>query len=123
MLSESVRSSVTWNLKRAPFPPDVSSKEVFLEEYIATLFPPFIDKLIKFLHEDLGLEQNNVILTFFADTIGDDKEVTLFTIGDSWRCQPLIVPIVVARLAYCLEKDAKKEDLPYYYLSAKGEDD
>lgn len=104
--------------ERAAFPPDVSNKEAFLEEYIATLFPPFIDNFIKILHKDLGLEQNAIISTFFADTVASGKELTVFTIGDSWRPKPLLAPPVIARLAHFLGKGVKKEDLPYYYLSA-----
>ena len=60
-------------------PPHVSDKETFLaiESTSLSLFPPFVDNLraIRFLHEYLGLPQENIILRFFADTIGDDKEL------------------------------------------------
>jgi hypothetical protein len=105
-------------LERAAFPPDVSDKEAFLEESIATLFPDFMDKFIKILHKELGLTEKGVIPTFFADTVANNKDITLFTIGDSWRFKLLLPPAIIARMAHFLEKDVKKEDLPYYYLSA-----
>jgi len=118
-LSDAVRILKKFRyLERANFPPDVSDKEVFLEEYITTLFPAFVDKFIKALHEDLGLTQKCVIPTFFADTVANNKEITLFTIGDSWRFKLLLPPAIIAKLAHFLGKDVKKEDLPYYYLSA-----
>lgn len=98
---------------------NVSDKKAFLKAHIASIFPPVLDNFIRILHEELGLSQETVIPTFFADTVGDGKDVTvtLFTIGDSWRCRKLIAPIIIARLARFLGKDVKKEDLPNYYLA------
>ena len=55
-------------LKHATFLPDVSDKEA---QYIASLFPAFVDSLIKILHENLGLAKENIIPTFFVDTVCD----------------------------------------------------
>ena len=99
-------------------PFNFSNKEAFLEDHIASIFPFFVDNLIKLIHESLGLPQENIILTFFADTIVDDEEITLFTIGDSWQFNHLPLPSVTARLARFLGKGLKKEDLPCYYLAA-----
>jgi len=108
-------------LEYASFPADVSDKEAFLEDYITTLFPAFVDRYIKFLHKELDMKLIGFIPTFFADVLGDDKEIILFTISDSWRSQPFLAPIIIARLAHFLEKDVTKEDLPYYYLAAHGD--
>jgi len=118
-LSDAIRIlKKTRYLERASFLTDVADKEAYLEEYIPSLFPAYVDSLIKALHEDLGLTPNCVIPTFFADTVANDKDITLFTIGDSWRFKLLLPAPIIAKLAHFLEKDLKKEDLPYYYLAA-----
>ena len=78
-LSDAIRIlKETGYLKRAAFLTDVSNKEAFLEEHMATLF---VDNYIKVPHE--SLEPNNAIPTFFPDTLVDDKEITpLATHGD-----------------------------------------
>jgi hypothetical protein len=108
-------------LENGTFPPNVMDKEAYLESYIALLFPPIVDHLIEITHETFKLPKENIVPTFFADTVCNDEEIMLFAIGDSWRNKLLIAPTIIARLARFLGKDLKKEDLPGYYLAANDD--
>jgi hypothetical protein len=110
----------------ARFPPNVIDKidkEVYLEKYIVLIFPPIVDHYIEMTHIEFDLPKENIVPTFFADTVCNNKEIMLFTtgIGDSWRNKLLIAPAIIARVARFLGKDLKKEELPGYYLAANDD--